>query len=136
MTIVETAVVESTFSLKIVIVDSAIPRSASCAIGYLMIKQFMLAKDVMTMVRKSRDCRPNDGFLEQIVLLDNDLRRSREMNLPRKLELSTLEDRYSLPNPWNFEFWTQEICTEDLGMPLVRLGEPSPFTTKICLVIC
>ena len=45
------------------------------------------------------------GFLEQLVELDNDLRRHRELGMPRKLILSTLEDRDSLPNPWNFEFW-------------------------------
>ena len=70
------------------------------------------------------------GFLEQLVELDNDLRRHRELGLPRKLVLSTLEDRDSLPNPWNFEFWTQEVAVEDLGMPLVRLGEPHPLLPR------
>ena len=59
--------------------------------------------------------------------LDNDLRQHRELGLPKKIILSTLEDRDSLPNPWNFEFWTQEVSVEDLGMPLVRLGEPHPM---------
>ena len=67
------------------------------------------------------------GFLEQLVELDNDLRQHRELGLPPKIILSTLEDRDSLPNPWNFEFWTQEVSVEDLGMPLVRLGEPHPM---------
>ena len=48
------------------------------------------------------------GFLEQLVELDNDLRRHRELGLARKLVLSTLEDRDSLPNPWNFEFWFEK----------------------------
>ena len=38
-----------------------VSRSASCAIAYLMIKEDMAAKDVLTLFRKSRDCRPNDG---------------------------------------------------------------------------
>ena len=67
------------------------------------------------------------GFLEQLVELDNDLRQHRELGLAQQIVLSTLEDRDSLPNPWNFEFWTQEVSVEDLGMPLVRLGEPHPM---------
>jgi protein-tyrosine phosphatase len=42
-----------------------VSRSASCAMAYLMIKQGLTAVEVMTMVRKSRDCRPNDGEYHQ-----------------------------------------------------------------------
>ena len=40
-----------------------VSRSSSCAIAYLMIKEGMCVKDVLTLFRKSRDCRPNDGKL-------------------------------------------------------------------------
>ena len=38
-----------------------VSRSASCAMAYLMIHKGMTAVEGLTMVRKSRDCRPNDG---------------------------------------------------------------------------
>ena len=38
-----------------------VSRSASCAIAYMMIKEDMGVKEVLTLFRKSRDCRPNDG---------------------------------------------------------------------------
>ena len=39
-----------------------VSRSASCAMAYLMIHKGMTAVEGLTMVRKSRDCRPNDGI--------------------------------------------------------------------------
>ena len=38
-----------------------VSRSASCAMAYMMIKKGMCVKDVLTLIRKCRDCRPNDG---------------------------------------------------------------------------
>ena len=51
-------------------IDEAISNQGKCMVNcqmgvsrsaYLMIKQNMTATEVITMVRKSRDCRPNDG---------------------------------------------------------------------------
>jgi hypothetical protein len=39
-----------------------VSRSASCALAYLMIHKGMTAVDGLTLIRKSRDCRPNDGM--------------------------------------------------------------------------
>jgi hypothetical protein len=55
--------------------------------------------------RKRRDVRPNDYFMEQIVELDNDLRKEREFGLPRSLYLLGLNDLKDLPKPWHYEFW-------------------------------
>ena len=54
--------------------DNLISRSSSCAMAYLMVKKEMSAVDALTQFRRHRDVRPNDGFLEQIAELDNDLR--------------------------------------------------------------
>ena len=51
----------------------------------------MTAVEALTLIRKSRDCRPNDGFLSQLIHLDNQMRLEREYNLCRTLKLSTLE---------------------------------------------
>ena len=66
-----------------------VSRSASCAMAYLMIHKSFTAVEALTLIRKSRDCRPNDGFLSQLIHLDNQLRLEREHSLPRTLKLST-----------------------------------------------
>ena len=104
-----------------------VSRSSSCAMAYLMVKKKMSAVDVLTQFRSHRDVRPNDGFLEQIAELDNDLRRQRECDCPPTIPLSTLADHPRLPQAWNLEFWTKEVTEEEIGMPLVRLGEPCPI---------
>ena len=104
-----------------------VSRSSSCAMSYLMIKKSMKAVDVLTQFRKHRDVRPNDGFMEQIISLDNDLRRHREHGLDRQLLLSSLKDHPHLPQAWNYEFWTEPMPEEELGHPLVKLGEPCPI---------
>ena len=48
------------------------------------------AVDVFRLFRKRRDIRPNDYFLDQIVELDNDLRKERELAIPRKIKLKVL----------------------------------------------
>ncbi|XP_033336393.2 dual specificity protein phosphatase 3 isoform X1 [Megalopta genalis] len=52
-------------------------RSATCVLAYLMIKKEMLAVDAITTVRKNRYIEPNNGFLQQLAHLDNQLRRQR-----------------------------------------------------------
>ena len=104
-----------------------VSRSSSCAMAYLMVKKGMSAVDVLTQFRSRRDVRPNDGFLEQIAKLDNDLRRQRECDCPPTVWLSTLADHPRLPQAWNLEFWTKEVTEEEIGMPLVNLGEPCPI---------
>ena len=39
-----------------------VSRSASCAMSYMMIKEGMCVKEALTLFRKSRDTRPNDGI--------------------------------------------------------------------------
>ena len=38
-----------------------VSRSASCALAYFMVHKGMTAVEGLTLIRKSRDCRPNDG---------------------------------------------------------------------------
>ena len=40
-----------------------------------------------------------------------------------RITLSTLKDHPLLPQPWNFEFWTKIMSEEEVGMPLVNIGE-------------
>ncbi|XP_014218293.1 dual specificity protein phosphatase 3 isoform X2 [Copidosoma floridanum] len=54
-----------------------VSRSATLVIAYLMIEKGMLAMDAIRTVRLSRDIHPNEGFLRQLALLDNQLRRQR-----------------------------------------------------------
>lgn len=49
-----------------------ISRSATIAIAYLIIKKGFRAKEAVEKVKKARDIRPNNGFLKQLVQLDND----------------------------------------------------------------
>lgn len=55
-----------------------ISRSATCALAYLMINRKMSAVDAIRTMRMRRDVRPNDGFLQQLADLDNELRRERQ----------------------------------------------------------
>lgn len=55
-----------------------ISRSSTCALAYLMINKKMSAVDAIRTVRLRRDIRPNDGFLQQLADLDNELRRERQ----------------------------------------------------------
>lgn len=87
----------------------------------------MRATEVLAQLRQNRDIRPNDGFLEQLVSLDNDLRANRELGQERKIVLSGLADYRRLPQPWNYEFWTKPVTEEEIGLPLVKLGEPCPI---------
>ena len=104
-----------------------VSRSATCAMAYLMIHQEMTARDALTKMRKCRDVRPNDGFLEQIISLDNDLKMERQFGRSRLIHLSSVEDLPNLPKPWNFEFFTKDVTEEEVGTPLVTLGEPCPL---------
>ncbi|XP_055857585.1 dual specificity protein phosphatase 13 isoform X1 [Episyrphus balteatus] len=52
-------------------------RSATCVLAYLMICRKMTAVEAIRTVRMRRDIRPNDGFLQQIADLDNELKRKR-----------------------------------------------------------
>lgn len=49
-----------------------ISRSATIAIAYLMVKKGLRAKEAVEKIKKTRDIRPNNGFLKQLVQLDND----------------------------------------------------------------
>jgi len=59
-------------------------RSSTCVLAYLMIRQNMTAIDALTVVRRHREIRPNDGFLKQLPDLDNELRRERGQLIPVK----------------------------------------------------
>lgn len=52
-------------------------RSATCVLAYLMIVKRMSATEAIRTVRMHRDIRPNDGFIQQLADLDNELRRER-----------------------------------------------------------
>lgn len=49
-------------------------RSATCAIAYLMICEGLSAVTTCQTIKSKHVCRPNDGFLQQLVELDNHLR--------------------------------------------------------------
>lgn len=49
-----------------------ISRSPTITIAYLMIKKGLRAKDAVEKIKRARDIRPNNGFLKQLVQLDND----------------------------------------------------------------
>ena len=92
----------------------------------------MTAVEALTQIRKSRDCRPNDGFLVQLANLDNCLRRERELGLPKQIRLSTLTDRFRLPLSWHNEFWIPgEVTEDDLGFPLLPMGQSQSFKILI-----
>lgn len=50
-------------------------RSATCVLAYLMISRKMSAVEAIRTVRMHRDINPNEGFLQQIADLDNELKR-------------------------------------------------------------
>lgn len=52
-------------------------RSATCALAYLMISRKMSAAEAIRTVRMHRDIHPNEGFIQQLADLDNELRRER-----------------------------------------------------------
>ncbi|XP_054277743.1 dual specificity protein phosphatase 3 isoform X2 [Macrosteles quadrilineatus] len=52
-------------------------RSSTCVLAYLMIKEGLSAGEAVRQVRQHRDIRPNDGFLLQLVQLENKLKRER-----------------------------------------------------------
>ena len=43
--------------------------------------------------------------MEQLVDLDNDLRKEREHGIPRSIHLAGLNKLKDLPKPWHREFW-------------------------------
>ena len=120
--------------------------------AYLMMKEGFTSVEALTTLRKGRDCRPNDGkenmtnrktfpailmlncnlscagFLEQIVQLDNDLRRFRDHEVPMSICLSKLDDVGVLPFPWHKEFWSKPMTEQEVGMPIVSLGSSRPLS--------
>ena len=104
-----------------------VSRSAACVLAYLMINREMDATSALGLLRRRRDVRPNDGFLEQLVALDTDLQLVRQLGREPTISLAFLEDLPSLPKPWNYEFYTKEVTEEEVGTPLVFLGEPCPL---------
>ena len=104
-----------------------VSRSAACVLAYLMINREMDAASALGLLRRRRDVRPNDGFLEQVVALDTDLQLVRQLGRDASISLAFVEDLPSLPRPWNYEFYTKEVTEEEVGTPLVYLGEPCPL---------
>ena len=78
--------------------------------------------------------RPNDYFMEQIVELDNDLRKARECGMSRSIELPSIHELDSLPKPWHFEFWNEIPDDEDLPFQLSHMKRrevtPCPIVQK------
>ena len=67
------------FSIGLVFVNCLLgqSRAATAVAAYLMTKRNMSATDAITLMRKSRDVRPNMGFLHQLGQLDDQLRSQR-----------------------------------------------------------
>lgn len=104
-----------------------VSRSCSAAMAYLMIYQDMSATEILRAFRKRRDVRPNDFFMEQLVELDNDLRKSRELGMKRSLHLPQMGELPRLPKPWHYEFWNE--IPDDLPFDLSYCSPP--FTAKM-----
>ena len=77
------------------------------------------AVQTMTEFRKRRDVRPNDDFIDQLIRLDNQLKRNEKDNI------RVLKDIPSLPKPWHFEFWTEIPKPSEIPFQLIQLGEPA-----------
>jgi len=92
--------------------------------AYLMIYEGMGAFEILRTFRKRRDVRPNDYFLEQLVELDNDLRKQRECDLPRRINFYSLSELDKLAKPWHFEFWSD--IPDDLPFSLTYLNPVIP----------
>ena len=73
--------------------------------------------------RRRRDIRPNDYYLEQIVELDNDLRKERECGMARRIRLKGLDSIDDIPKPWHFEFWNGLPTDETLPFTLVPFDQ-------------
>ena len=101
-----------------------VSRSAACVLAYLIIYRDMTVLEALRTLRRSRDVRPNDGFLEQLILLDTDLRQEPE---DRLIKLGSVRDKDLLPRPWNFEFFRRAVTEEEVGTPLVHLGQDCPL---------
>ena len=101
-----------------------VSRSAACVLAYLTIYQDMTLLEALRTIRRSRDVRPNDGFLEQLIILDTDLRQEPE---DRLITLGSVRDKDRLPRPWNFEFFSRPVTEEEVGTPLVHLGQECPL---------
>ena len=71
--------------------------------------------------------RPNDFFMDQLVELDNDLRKSRELGIKRSIHLPKMEELPDLPKPWHYEFWNE--IPDDLPFDLSY--QRPPFTAKM-----
>lgn len=52
-------------------------RSATCAIAYLMIYGKMSAVTACQTIKSKHVCRPNDGFLQQLIDLDNHIKKGK-----------------------------------------------------------
>ena len=61
--------------------------------------------------------------MEQLVELDNDLRKEREMGIPKSITLPGLNELHNLPKPWHFEFWNGDP-DEDLPFQMTYLKNP------------
>ena len=74
--------------------------------------------------------RPNDDFIDQIVVLHNQFTRSPTSCLAAQKKLSDLP---GLARPWHREFWREPPDQSELPFRLRRLGEksPDPLTDNI-----
>lgn len=98
-----------------------VSRSSALAMSYMMLYQGWSAVQTMTEFRKRRDVRPNDDFIDQLVSLDNQLKRTDR----NKETMNKVTDIPHLPKPWHFEFWKVIPDQSDLPFKLIHLGEPS-----------
>jgi len=60
---------------------AGLSRSATLVIAYLMIKHHMPLSQALNTVRRRREIFPNDGFLQQLIQLNNQLMAGRHVNV-------------------------------------------------------
>ena len=56
-------------------------RSATVVLAFLMMHHNMELSEVLTQVKTKRDIRPNNGFLKQLVTLENTLNQGKSVNV-------------------------------------------------------
>ena len=110
------------------VVLNSLLRSATCIIAFLMIHHNMSLSAGLTKMRQNRDVRPNDGFLQQLIILELDLKIVKdEFDGESQISLATKDDLHLLPKPWNYEFFVGEVNEEEMEWKLVSMSDPCPL---------
>ena len=98
-----------------------VSRSSVLAMSYMILVRHWSLLDVVREFRKRRDVRPNDDFIDQIVCLHREFRRSKVSCVRSQKRLSDLP---GLARPWHYEYWRSPPDLAQLPFTLRHLGHP------------